>query len=215
MIKLLKSLLIILLVFFSVVLNAQEISKPQENKDSTVLKDLKTRTTSSISEFQNLYSLESELEHQKLLRNIFAVSFIFLFATLMFIIFFYGSRVKKINELINVQNEYMNSAKDQLQKIIAVFNYIDQLIFITDSKGVVEWTNSFALKDFKDDYENNKVSLLNKFSSENQGVVFQAINNSQVINFSDNVFENSKNWKMIPIANSKGEFSNMVFVGYE
>ncbi|MEN8122832.1 MAG: hypothetical protein ABFS35_21010, partial [Bacteroidota bacterium] len=96
MIKLLKSLLIILLVFFSVVLNAQEISKPQENKDSTVLKDLKTRTTSSISEFQNLYSLESELEHQKLLRNIFAVSFIFLFATLMFIIFFYGSRVKKI-----------------------------------------------------------------------------------------------------------------------
>ncbi|MEN8121620.1 MAG: hypothetical protein ABFS35_14805, partial [Bacteroidota bacterium] len=158
---------------------------------------------------------ESELEHQKLLRNIFAVSFIFLFATLMFIIFFYGSRVKKINELINVQNEYMNSAKDQLQKIIAVFNYIDQLIFITDSKGVVEWTNSFALKDFKDDYENSKVSLLNKFSSENQGVVFQAINNSQVINFSDNVFENSKNWKMIPIANSKGEFSNMVFVGYE
>jgi len=194
-------------------INAQEITTSQEKKDSIVTFGLNTGNT-SISEFQNLYLLESELEHQKLLRNIFAVSFIFLFASLMFIIFFYGSKVKKINELINVQNEYMNSAKDQLQKIIAVFNYIDQLVFITNSKGVVEWTNSFALKVFKDDFENNKVNLLNKFSAENQGVIFHSINNSQVANFADNIYENNKNWKMIPITNSKGEFSNIVFVGY-
>lgn len=210
--KLLQYPFLISILILSLNINAQEITTSQEKKDSIVTFGLNAGNT-SISEFQNMYSLESELEHQKLLRNIFAVSFIFLFASLMFIIFFYGSKVKKINELINVQNEYMNSAKDQLQKIIAVFNYIDQLIFITDSKGVVEWTNSYALKVFKDDYENNSVSLLDKFSSENQEKVFYAINNSQVTNFIDHVFEKNKNWKMIPIANSKGEFSNMVFVG--
>ncbi len=211
--KLLQFPFLISILLLSLNINAQEITTSQEKKDSIVTFGLNTGNT-SISEFQNLYLLESELEHQKLLRNIFAVSFIFLFASLMFIIFFYGSKVKKINELINVQNEYMNSAKDQLQKIIAVFNYIDQLVFITNSKGVVEWTNSFALKVFKDDFENNKVNLLNKFSAENQGVIFQSINNSQVANFADNIYENNKNWKMIPITNSKGEFSNIVFVGY-
>ncbi|RLD83333.1 MAG: hypothetical protein DRJ07_06830 [Bacteroidetes bacterium] len=213
MIKLIKYLLVIIMTFSYFVMSAQETTLSQEKKDSTVNNGLNVGNT-SIVQFQNLHSLESELEHQKLLRNIFAASFIFLFASLMFIIFFYGSKVKKINELINVQNEYMNSAKDQLQKIIAVFNYIDQLVFITNSKGVVEWTNSFALKVFKDDFENNKVNLLNKFSAENQGVIFQSINNSQVTNFTDNIFESNKNWKMIPITNSKGEFSNIVFVGY-
>ncbi len=200
------------MIFSYFVMSAQETTLSQEKKDSTVNNGLNVGNT-SIDQFQNLHSMESELEHQKLLRNIFAASFIFLFASLMFIIFFYGSKVKKINELINVQNDYMNSAKDQLQKIIAVFNHIDQLVFITDSKGVVEWTNSFALTVFKDDYENNKVNLLNKFSAENQGIIFQSINNNQAIKIIDNVFESNKNWKMIPIANSKGDFSNMVFVG--
>jgi len=214
MYKFLKFSIFVLSLFLFVNINAQEIKKPQENKDSTIISGLNTGKT-SITEFQNLYSLESELEHQKLLRNIFGISFIFLFAALMFIIFYYGSKVKKINELINVQNLYMNSTKDQLQKIIAVFNYIDQLIFITDSKGMVEWTNSFALKVFKDDYENNKISLLDKFSSENQGKVFQAINSNNTSMFKDEAFSRDNNWKMIPIANSKNEFSNMVFIGYK
>jgi len=201
-------------MLLSLNINAQEITTTQNKNDSTNI-SLLNSGKSSITEFQNLYSLESELEHQKLLRNIFAVSFVFLFALLMFIIFHYGSKVKKINELINAQNEYMNSTKDQLQKIIAVFNYIDQFVFITNSKGIIEWTNSYALKDFKEDYEDNKISLLNKFSSENQGKILQAINSMQTSEFKENIFENANNWKMIPIANSKDEFSNMVCVGYE
>ncbi len=211
--KLIKYSLFVSILLLFINVNAQEITTTQETKDSTNLSLLNSGKT-SINEFQNLYSIESELEHQKLLRNIFAVSFLFLFATLLFIIFYYGSKVKKINVLINAQNEYMNSTKDQLQKIIAVFNYIDQHIFITNSKGVIEWTNSFALKVFKEDYESNAVSLLNKFSSENQGKIFQAINSKETALFTDSVFENTTKWKMIPIANSKDEFSNMVFVGY-
>ena len=214
MYKFLKFSILISTLLLSESLSAQKDTTMQVKKDSTVISGLNAGNT-SISEFKNLYSLESELEHQKLLRNIFAISFIFLFVSLMFIIFFYGSRVKKINELINVQNEYMNSAKDQLQKIIAVFNDIDQFIFITNSKGVVEWTNSFALKVFKDDYENNKVNLLNKFSAENQGIIFQAINSSLTTKYTDSVFGIRNSWKMIPITNSKGEFSNMVFIGFK
>ena len=211
--NLFKWLFFIPFLFVTVNLSAQEITDPEEKNDSTNF-SLLNSGKSSISEFQNTYLLESELEHQKLLRNIFAISFVFLFAALMFIIFYYGSKVKKINELIQIQNEYMNSAKDQLQKVIAVFNYIDQLIFITGSKGIIEWTNSFAMKVFEDDYEKNKISLIDKFSTENQGEIFKAINSNQTVIFDDHIFENNNNWKMIPISNSKGEFSNMVFVGY-
>lgn len=208
-----KRLIFILFLFVSVNLSAQETPASKNGTDTSLLSTLK-KNSSSINGFQDKLLLETELEHQKLLRNIFALSFMFLFAALMFIIFFYGSKVKKINELIIVQNDYMNSAKDQLQKIIGVFNHIDQFVFITGSKGVVEWANSYAMNEFKDDYENNKVSLLEKFSSENQGKIFRAINNNARVQFTDNLYKAASNWKVITVANSKGEFSNMVFIGY-
>lgn len=211
--NLFKSLFFISFLFVSINISAQETTTNITSTDSTVLSTLKT-SSASINQFQDKLMLETELEHQKLLRNIFALSFIFLFAALMFIIFFYGSKVKKINELILVQNDYMNSAKDQLQKIIGIFNYIDQFVFISSSKGVVEWVNSFALNEFKDDYAKNKVSILEKFTSENQGKIFQAVNNNTRVQFTDNLYKSVTNWKVIPIANSKGEFSNMVFIGY-
>jgi len=210
--NLFKWLFLIFFLFISINLSAQETPTNTTSTDSTVLSTIKTSST-SINQFQDKLMLKTELEHQKLLRNIFALSFIFLFAALMFIIFFYGSKVKKINQLIYVQNDYMNSAKDQLQKIIGVFNHIDQFVFISNSKGIVEWANSFALNEFKDDYEKNKVSILEKFTSENQGKIFQAINNNTRVQLTDNLYKTVANWKVIPIANSKGEFSNMVFIG--
>lgn len=212
--NLFKRLLFISILFVSINISAQETPSNNTIKDSTVLSNLKKSSTSSINGFQDKLMLETELEHQKLIRNIFALSFIFLFAALMFIIFFYGSKVKKINELIILQNDYMNSAKDQLQKIIAVFNYIDQFVIITGAKGVVEWANSYALNEFRDDYEKNKISFLEKFSTDSQGKIFQAINNNTRVQFSDNMYKTVSNWKAIPIANSKGEFSNLVFIGY-
>ena len=119
----------------------------------------------------------------------------------------------KVSGIILLQNEAVNSSKDQLIKIINIFNYIDQHIYITDSKGNIEWLNTFATKWFNEDFEKTKISFLNQLKTENQGVVFQGINEDKPIFFKDNLFDKELDWKMIPIKNSKGEFSNMVFVG--
>ena len=214
--KMFKTINYVIPVFFLIIftnINAQEINSNTENIDTSNISILSSRNT-SIVQSQNIYSLESELTHQKLLRNIFAASFLFLFAALMFVIFYYGSKVRKINELISAQNNYMNSTKDQLQKIISVFNHIDRSVFITNSKGVIEWTNTLANKKIGGSYENSEINLLNKFSSENQGKVFQSINNKITAEFNDTVFENISKWRVIPIENSKDKFSNMVFIGF-
>ncbi len=169
--------------------------------------------TSSLSNFEDKFMLETELEHQKLLRNIFMISFGFLFAALMFIIFYYGSKVKKINDLIVLQNNQINAVRDQLQKIITVFDHVDRLVFITDEKGVVEWANIRARQNFTEDFLKSKISLLEKFSDENQGKLFQSINKVEVLDFKDQLYNDVKNWKMIPITNSGNEFANMVFIG--
>ena len=206
-----KLIFILYLIIFTVNIQAQEISK-QNKTDSVNFNEL-SLANSSINSFEQKYLLETELEHQKLLRNIFMISFAFLFIVLMFIILYYGSKVKKINDLIVMQNDRINAVRDQLQKIISVFDHIDRMVFITDTKGIIEWANINAREKFTEDFLRTKISLIEKFTDESQGKIFKAINKSEMINFDDQLFENVKNWKMVPISNSNNEFANMVFIG--
>jgi len=206
-----KLILILSVAFFTLNIQAQEVTLPNKI-DSVDFEQLSTGTA-SISSFEDKFMLKTELEHQKLLRNIFMISFIFLFAVLMFIIFYYGSKVKKINDLILTQNNQINSVRDQLQKMIMIFDHVDRLVFITNEKGQVEWLNIRARQNFTEDFLQNKVSLMEKFSDENQGKLFKSMNNVDVLDFTDTLYSDVKNWKMIPITNPAGEFSNMVFIG--
>ncbi len=198
------------LFLFSVISISQEKTNLQETDSIVNFNEL---STGSIRHFEDNLLQEAELEHQKLLRNIFMISFGFLFAVLMFIIFYYGSKVKKINELIVLQNNKINAVRDQLQKMIMIFDHVDRLVFITDDKGVVEWANARARQNFTEDFLQSKVSLMEKFSDENKGKLFQSINKVEVLDFNDHLYNEVKSWKMIPITNPANEFSNMVFVG--
>lgn len=200
------SFLLLLPLFMSA---SPELSQYQIN-DS--IENALNDSINSIIDFQSDYLINTEIEHQKLMRNIFAIGFVFMLGLLVFTIIFYGNKIKKVSGIIIMQNEVLNSTKDQLIKIINIFNYIDQQVYITDTKGNIEWHNTFASNWFTQDYEKEKVSLLNKFSTENQGIIFQGINEIKTISFEDPLYAPKGKWKMIPIKNSKDEFSNMVFL---
>ena len=208
--KLLFSLFLMLLSFSNTVIANNKSTQIQYI--DTIKPDLND-SISSMIDFQSNFLNNVEIEHQKLVRNIFIAAFLLMLGMLIYTIFFYGNKIKKVTGIIFMQNEVVNSSKDQLVKVINIFNYIDQQVYITDAKGNVEWLNTYASKWFTESYESNKISLLNKFKSENQGIVFQGINEDKPILFKDNLFGQESEWKMIPIKNSKGEFSNMVFVG--
>jgi hypothetical protein len=199
------------IIFAAISLPAQALPKFSNYQDLDSLKNAKD-SLDQLVDFNSKYLENAEIDHQKLLRNIFAVSFFFMMGLLVFTMLFYGSKIKKISNIIILQDDALKSTKDQLIKIISIFNYIDQQVYITDSKGIVEWVNAYSLSFFNEKYEDNKISLVEKFSIENQGIIFKAINDQQQVFFKDSLFKKDLSWKMIPVKNSKGEFSNMVFI---
>jgi transcriptional regulator with PAS, ATPase and Fis domain len=202
--------LIAFLAVSSMLTATPEVVQYQLN-DTT--KTIFSDSLSSMMDFQSEYTSNVEIEHQKLLRNIFAFGFLFMLALMIFTIIFYGRKIKKVSAIIVMQNEVLNSTKDQLIKIINIFNYVDEQVYITDAKGNVEWHNSFSSTWFTENYEKEKINFLNKFTTENQGHIFQGINKLESVSFEDNLYQQQSKWKMVPIKNSKDEFSNMVFVG--
>ncbi|MFN8258768.1 MAG: hypothetical protein U0W24_23975 [Bacteroidales bacterium] len=206
-----KILLLILAIFtigISVAANPAQIKSANTDSINFSIND----SVPSILDLRSDYLVNSEVEHQKMLRNIFIAGFVLILGLLLFTIFFYGNKIKKVSEVILMQNDALNSVKDQLVKVIGVFNCIDIFVFITDSKGNIEWLNTYSSGYFTEDIEKSKINLITRFKPENQGVVFNGINIERIVEFNETVFGVQKTWKMVPLKNSKGEFSNMVFL---
>jgi len=184
---------------------------PLQEKQDSSLKSLNELHEKYVN-YNSDYLQAAELEHQKLLRNIFAVGFFFVMVLLIFTMYFYASKIKKVTNILVLQDDALKSTKDQLIKIIGIFNYIEQQVYITDSKGIVEWANVYAGNYFTEKYEENKINLLQKFAANNQSEILKGINDQAIVIFRDNLFLEKNQWKMIPIKNSKGEFANMVFI---
>jgi hypothetical protein len=204
---------LITLFFLSVLVTTNALSQSVNYRQNDSIKQSLSNNIDSMLNDQSDYLTNNEVEHQKLLRNIFAVSFVVMMALLVFTTVFYGRKIRKVSSVILMQNEVLNSTKDQLVKIINIFNYIDRQVYITDAKGNIEWHNLHASNWFVQDYEKEKISLISKFADENKGQILQGINDVKIVSFDDEIFGQKASWKMVPVKNSKDEFANMVFVG--
>ncbi len=204
---------LITLFFLSVLVTTNALSQSVNYQQNDSIKQSLSNNIDSMLNDQSDYLTNNEVEHQKLLRNIFAVSFVVMMALLVFTTVFYGRKIRKVSSVILMQNEVLNSTKDQLVKIINIFNYIDRQVYITDAKGNIEWHNLHASNWFVQDYEKEKISLISKFADENKGQILQGINDVKIVSFDDEIFGQKASWKMVPVKNSKDEFANMVFVG--
>jgi transcriptional regulator with PAS, ATPase and Fis domain len=185
--------------------------KAQEYPDTSVINT--QQQMDNLKEMNAGFMAKAELEHQKMLRNIFMVSFLFVLGILIFTMFFYGSKIKKVSQILFLQNSALQASKDQLVKIINIFNYVDRQVYITDSKGNIEWANNFAMDIFKENYEDQKINLIDKFVEESKKTLAKGILDQLPVFFIDPLFGSTQNnWKMVPIKNSKDEFANMVFI---
>lgn len=70
-------------------------------QQDTTIQEL-TENINSLNDFHSDYILNSELEHQKLIRNIFAFSFGAMLLLLGFVIFTYGKKIKKVSNVIGM-----------------------------------------------------------------------------------------------------------------
>jgi transcriptional regulator with PAS, ATPase and Fis domain len=207
----LRSCFLIFLIAISSFIETKATTNLSPNQFPDSVSKLSTDSISSFAGINNSYLQFAELEHQKLLRNIFAAGFFLTLILLIFNMFFYGNKIKKVTGIILLQDEALKSTKDQLIKVINIFNHLDHQVYITDNNGNIEWMNSQAMNYFKEDYIEKKIKLTTRFKPENQQIIANGIQEQQRVDYKDDLFPKDL-WKMIPLKNSKGEFSNMVFI---
>jgi PAS domain S-box-containing protein len=105
---------------------------------------------------QNEFLLETEIEQQKLFRNLFFIGFVFLLVFIIVLIFSYRSKVKRISRIIEFQKAQQNSHNLQIMIFSMVLNQVENSVVIASSTGEIQWYNESFVNLFNYSQEKDK-----------------------------------------------------------
>lgn len=172
------------------------------------------------TDFDEVFLYKTEIQSQKLLKNLFLSGFIFMSLVVIFLFYMNNSKIKKVVELVKIQEREINLKKFEVEKLSTILNNTVDGLTIIDNKNKILWNNKSFLLLYG--YEKNEVETLNiKFlSSENeeiQKLIDKCISEKTPVQFTFD-FKNKNNdtiyiqRRIIPISDDKNEIENFAII---
>lgn len=211
-----KIIIIITILLIANVIFAQNTNNEQiPPNDSTKL----INTDFSIGE---KISLENEVYHQKLMKYIFLVGFVFSILFLIFILYIYNSKIKSVANLIKIQEREINLKKLEVDKLSLILNQTENAVSLTDADGKIIWANngfsSLFGKDFEELVGTPDENIFNHATSDALKLQIENCRKSKEPALYSNSFTDefgSKVWyqrHLIPLVDEKNEIINFAAI---
>ncbi len=181
-----KITLIIIFTFFTCATFAQTDSL-NNNINGDPVDEYSYKTDFDNSNLQDIVINETKFRTQKLYKNIFLISFIFMIVFVCFMFFIYHSKIKEVLKLISIQEKELILKSFEIKKLGMILNNTEDAVSITDEKGSIIWNNSsfinvfgYSLEEIKQDSnfnifvssKNDVRELLNKCKTKKTAVLY-------------------------------------------
>ena len=124
-------ILIIISVFSSSLANPTQI--PPVKTDTTVW---------STSNQNTVFQLQHDNFRQKMYKNIFFISALFLLLILISVIYIYNSKIRSVASHISIQTRELELKKFEINKLSIILNNTENSISIADMEGKILWINN-------------------------------------------------------------------------
>lgn len=144
--------------------------------------------SSNNENFEQIFEYETQIRTQKLYKNIFLISFLFMIVFSGFLFFIYQSKTKQVLNLIKLQENELELKNFEVKKLGMILNNTEDAVAISDQNGKIIWTNQSFFNIFEttneeleqSDFFNIFVSekaeikeLLEKCKQKNTSIMFQ------------------------------------------
>ena len=172
-------------------------------------------TTDSVdmSDWDQKFMLQTEIQTQKLYKNLFLIGFIFM--TMLSILLFYinNIKIKQIMNLIKIQERQIDIKSFEIEKLSIILHHTNEGVAITDDKGKIMWNNDSFKKIHGFTEEDLQSEDFNIFEYDNENIkqlIDKLKNQRQAVQFSFET-KNNKNQtiyvqrKILPIADEKNK----------
>ncbi len=172
-----------------------------------------TGDTVDMSDWDQKFMLQTEIQTQKLYKNLFLIGFVFM--TMLSILLFYinNVKIKQIMNLIKIQERQIDIKSFEIEKLSIILHHTNEGIAITDDKGKIMWNNESFKKihGFGDEDIQEKDLKIFEYDNENINQLIEKLKNKrQAVQFSFET-KNNKNQtiyvqrKILPIADEKNK----------
>lgn len=215
-----KIKILLLAVLFSVTAYAQTDSLDQNYSiPDSFIQDVNPANLDDLNYADNFF-IDTQLQTQKLLKNLFLIGFIFMTLVVIFLFYINNVKIKEVLNMVKVQERQLNLKKFEIEKMSIILNNTIDAITIVDSDSKILWFNTSFLNLYG--YEKNEVidKQIEIFSSENtniQELLDNAKNNLKPVQFTFD-FKNKAGQtifiqrRIIPISNSNQETENFAII---
>jgi PAS domain S-box-containing protein len=171
-------------------------------------------------QINDLIIVNSELQSQKLLKNLFLAGFIFMSVMVIFLFYINNVKIKQILKLVKIQEQQVGAKDFEIERLSIILNNTMDGIAIIDKNNKILWHNSSFLHLFGIKKENIDDAKLDFFSSENtdiQELINKAKNDNKPVQFTfdiknkngDTVFIQRR---IIPISDSENVVENFAII---
>jgi len=139
---------------------------------------------------------KTQLQAQKLYKNIFLISFVFMLVFIGFLFFIYYSKIKEVLKIISIQEKELILKNFEVKKLGMILNNTEDSVSITNKEGNIIWNNNSFFNVFgyslEEVEQNDKFNVFLSQKKEIQDLLDKCkINNTSVL-FTDKT-ENKKN----------------------
>ena len=139
-------------IFFLILFGAiTAFSYAQGNLDSLFEND--TNLTQAISDYNasmanldQMLTLKTELEAQKLLKTYFLIGFIFMTIVVFILLFIYNAKIKSVLKNIEKHEDDLIIKNFHIEKLSLILNNIFDTVALIDNTGKLLWANSNFFK---------------------------------------------------------------------
>jgi len=217
-----RTTVLMVLIFSTLNLMSQDDSSIIDNNFSipdTLIDNTADFNYSDIM-YEDAYVLETQIQSQKLLKNLFLIGFIFMTFVVIFLFYINNVKIKEVLKMVGIQEKQFEHKKFESEKLSIILNNTIDAICIISNNHEILWYNSSFLAMYgyaKKEIEDKKIDLFTSENTDIQELLNNAKNNKKPIQFTFD-FKNKSDQtifiqrRIIPISNEENSIENFAII---
>lgn len=210
----------LLIILFSFIFSKSFSQNDSSNTIFSIPDSIANKSIDYDENLNDLFAYETQIQTQKLLKNLFLIGFIFMTIIVIFLFYINNTKIKQVVRLVKKQEYDIVLKKFEVEKLsIILNNTVDAIVIIDDINNIL-WNN----QSFYELYEISKEEVINKnidFFSNEDNKIQELLDKTKIekkpIQYTFSF--KSKNDRIIyiqrrilPITDSKSEIKNFAII---
>ncbi|MBN2664439.1 MAG: PAS domain-containing protein [Bacteroidales bacterium] len=170
--------------------------------------------------YNDNFLIQTQLQSQKLLKNLFLIGFIFMTFVVIFLFYINNVKIKEVLAMVKIQERQIDLKKFEIEKMSVILNNTIDAICIIDTQNKILWNNSSFISLYgyeKEELENKKIDFFTSENTNIQELLENAKNNKKPVQFTFD-FKNKLEQtifvqrRIIPISNQDNSTENFAII---